>query len=179
MKNLTTTQKELINKIENEFIKLNATNEVAENDLIAMIESAIDEKREKRKELEIMHNINIDEVTKVKNRIVSKLEPICQKYGFNIEVKELQGSGYLERFKIKIITNVQYTSTNGFKNYETIEAYLKINFNYLEGTNKQKHFCCSPIPTFETGYCSTYVSNESDFIDYYVRRVIEILKSKI
>jgi hypothetical protein len=173
MKNLTQKQKEILTAIENEFTNINKVTEENDNDLLALINNAVDEKRKKRLELETLDIINIKEIYNCKDRILNLLQPIADKYNFELTIE--QSTTSRAKFYIKMIcTGYTYKEINGNIYTTTLEGSIEGN-EY--GLDSKKYYIGSPIPKFYKKY--DRLQTEKEFIDFYVNGVINALKTKV
>ena len=173
MKNLTQNQKEILTAIENEFTNINKVTEVNDNDLLALINNAVDEKRKKRLELEALDIINKKEIYNCKNRIINLLQPIADKYNFELTI--VQSTTSRAKFYIKMICHgYTYKEFNGNIYTITLEGSIEGD-EYTIGSGK--YYIGSPIPKFYKKY--DLLQTEKEFIDFYVKGVIDALKTKV
>jgi hypothetical protein len=181
MTNLTENQKNILTKIESEFNLLNESQKNDSNDYFALIESELNEKINLRKDKEILHEINLRELFKVRDHIESILLPICEKYGFDIEIKKGGYTKVIEKFYIKILCNNYYTySIQGSKYNATIEGEIDfITFRMSSDNNETSIYIDSPSPIFKSEYGKEIFKTENDFINYFVKNIISVLKTKL
>ena len=168
MKNLTPNQTEIIRSIEAEFSKINEVE--TSTDILSLIDNAIYEKHNLRKELEILDKINFENIRTIKNEIMSTLETICNKYGFSLECRIMADKDYC----IEMIFNGYYHE-NYPSSLRRIEAIIEHPIKYKDSI---RHIG-SPTPNFKGfGNLKKY-ENKEEFIKLFVDETIKVLKSKI
>ena len=169
MKNLTATQTEIIKNIEAEFSKINEVD--TSTDILSQIDNAINEKRILRKQLVISNKANAKSIEIIKDEILGTLQQIADKYNFTLQWKRKKVDG---DYYVTLIFNGYYTDS-----YPAYER--EVNGTIIMPTRNTEgivHFY-KPIPDYQEGHnINTYDSKEK-FIQFFVNKTIETLKSKI
>jgi hypothetical protein len=135
MKNLTRQQKELVDGIISEFESINKKCSVTEcDDLIAMIDGAIDEKERFRNEIRVS-NKSYDDANRIQVLdYICKMNALLNRYGYDCELKYESRTGtdrnYAEYYQVKI--NWHGHSRNG---HSHIVDYTEIYFNTRDALN--------------------------------------------
>jgi hypothetical protein len=104
MKNLTKQQRQLVDGIINEFESINKKCSVTEcDDLIAMIDGAIDEKQRFMDEIRVS-NKAYDQANRIQVLdYISKMNALLNRYGYDCELNyEKRSRGYAEYFEVMI-----------------------------------------------------------------------------
>lgn len=104
MKNLTRQQKELVDGIISEFESINKKCSVTEcDDLIAMIDGAIDEKQRFMNEI-MVSNKAYDEANRIQVLdYISKMNALLNRYGYDCVLEyEKRWKGYAEYYEVRI-----------------------------------------------------------------------------
>lgn len=165
---MTQNQMNLLKSIEQEFNRINEQEDNNSNDLIALIESRVDDKRKLRLELDVVDKANRRLFDAIKKGIVDKLMPITHKYGFKFE--ENVNNDYVG-LRVRCIGY-----KNSYDKYDIdVSGYLRYQYK-IQDSIKYVH---SPIPIYEKNYMSHDVTNEDGFVNHFVDGIVDALKTKI
>jgi len=136
MKNLTRQQKELVDGIISEFESINKKCSATEcDDLIAMIDGAIDEKQRFMDEIRVS-NKAYDEANRIQVLdYISKMNALLNRYGYDCVLRyEARSSGnnrnYAEYYQVRINWHGHFSD-----GYRDFVEYTEIFFNTREALN--------------------------------------------
>lgn len=179
MATLTTNQQSILNNIEKEFNSINKTTKVDTSDLLKSIEDAIDSKIQLIKDLEALHKINLKAVQKEADRIRKILQPIADKYDFQIHISGFEdyNAKQMEHCLIRIFCP-SYEHLGIPTNYN-IDGYLNFKTDRVYTKDGWIEYIISPIVTYADKFRSIGTCTEEEFIQNYVDKVISVLKNRV
>ena len=167
---MTQKQIEILSSIEQEFNRINEQSVLETNDLISLIESRVDSKRNLRLELEAVDAINKSAIVAVKDGIIEKLKPIAFKYGFTIHINQDINRNFWYGIKVNCLG-----CRNLAGNEMSIEGYVRGLGHWEDGICYIK----SPVPRFESKYMTEVVASEDALINHFVDGIVDALKTKV
>ena len=165
MKNLTPNQIEIIKTIEAEFSKINEVE--TGTDILSLIDKAINEKHNLRKELEIIDKNNRESIIIIKNQVMETLQTICDKYNFSLKCRVEN-----DHYHIRLSYNGYHNKYNSVLSTDAIIALPILDKDSIR-------YVGYATPIFKH-YADTYrFENKEQFIKYFVDETIKVLKSNI
>lgn len=175
MNNLTNTQQELVNQLINEFTRINKADEPTD-DIFAYIDGAVDSKRKLREELNALNNVREQTIIGHADRIEATLQPILNKYGYDIDYECIQPSdSLLQYILIKLYWGVNSQYSDG-RRWET-KLYINTNKKTQDGI---QYYADADFKVYETS-CSNYPTwTDMESLKKYVAdQIIMRLKRKV